>query len=789
MSKLWIVHRNPRRLAALARISGLEAPELSVGEPASDVFEDAPTPAALLLGLEGDFERELEFLHRHRDRLARTRRTLLAAPEDADEVQRLFGVTPDEILETTPSDRQLRALVISAVAHRNAESLAARRDRERISKRFAGWFGGVEIPGLLRALDPALARLPLLVRGVLGSGRPLVARYVDLFRNDAGGAPPAPVPPAVSATGGGTPTRQVASDRDRDPRDRAANAVLRLHAREIRDAEEIAERVARRRHHFGRPVETVWIDQIDALPVSVQVALAEWIRLDAAPTGGIGGPLRWIATAGPAGLRDPLEVILQNAFAPLELSIPSLVEHPQSLPDFAAYVATDWCTTVGDTPRQVSESAIAALEAHAWSGDRAAVESILRTTFAATPRNPIEESDLTLGHLDWSDLTSELAADPLSEEPASDALPDAFGSDVAPRSDAEGDALEDATFLTDEAGDAPPLPSVEAELESIAEDVREGFAAPAPDAGPQAGGTPDAEALADFERAFEEGLPGNSVEQTTGEPRRESSAERDLAPETARPELAAETDVSSQLSDEAFEMAGDAARAGGHTTAADERWRRLARSLSHEIRNPLVSIRTFAALLPEHFADPSFRERFTELVGRDVAQIDEVVTRLADVAEHETIEPTSVDVSALLERLLDARRDEIGRGRLLVLRELERDEPLALADARGLEVALAGLLDRALASLPERGDLFVATRRIDRAADGAPRLRVLLRHHNPELGAGDTSGLAELGAATNVLEYVLAETVVATTGGQLTIDSTDGQETLILVDLRTPDAA
>ena len=95
-----------------------------------------------------------------------------------------------------------------------------------------------------------------------------------------------------------------------------------------------------------------------------------------------------------------------------------------------------------------------------------------------------------------------------------------------------------------------------------------------------------------------------------------------------------------------------------------------------------------------------------------------------------------------------------------------------------------------MAALPERGDLFVATRRIDRAADGQPRLRVLLRHHNPEqspaLGGGDTSALSDVSAAAHVLEYVLAETIIEASGGQLTIDTTDPHETLILVDLRTP---
>ena len=215
-------------------------------------------------------------------------------------------------------------------------------------------------------------------------------------------------------------------------------------------------------------------------------------------------------------------------------------------------------------------------------------------------------------------------------------------------------------------------------------------------------------------------------------------------------------------------------------------WRRLARSLSHEIRNPLVSIRTFAELLPEHFDDETFRARFTELVGKDVAHISDVLKRLSSIVERDPTGAESVDVSALIEELLEDRRERIARGRLLVLRELERDAPLAWADAHGLRVALAGLLDRALESLPERGDLFVTTRHIERAADGKPRLRILLRHHNP-VGSGQSDAvLSEFDPTANVLEYVLAEAVVEANGGSLTIDATDARETLILVDLRTP---
>ena len=711
MSKLWIVHRQARRRDALARLAGLAAEEIVIGTPDGATFVDAAAPAALLIALDDDFELELEFLHRHRARLEGTRRLLLVAPQDVAEAKRLTGAQDDEILDTLPHARDLRAFVLSAVAHRNAEPLAERRDRERIAHRFASWFGELEIPGLMRALDPSLATLPLLVRGAAGSGRSLVARYVELYRLHGGVGP-----------------------------------TLRIDAREVVDLESIVERLLTRNASAERSgpaaqkrVRTIWIDEADALAPSVQRGLAEWLRLGTAPGVAVPDTLRWVATAGPAGMRDRLDPLLAAAFAPLGINVPALVDHPEALESFAAQVVAEWTSRVGGPVRRLSPDALDALDAHAWVGDRAAVESLLITALAntsVTSADPLHSEDLGLAGINLHFSGS--------------------GADAR-----EGDTdFAGGRAETIDPEPAPPVAFAQAEV-----------IAPEPLQAPS-------DATSDFERAFFEGLP-------------------EAPPPVAQPADMnggvlgdPNVDISTEMSESAFDIARGGVRPAEE--GGGQSWRRLARSLSHEIRNPLVSIRTFTELLPEHYADESFRERFTELVGRDVAHIDEVVDRLARAASQEKLEPTPVDVSALIEGLLDERREAIGERRLLVLRELERDAPIAWADAHSLEIALAGLLDRALAALPERGDLFVATRRIERGPDGAPRLRVLLRHHNPELAGsasrllGDDPALADVSAANNVIEYVLAETIVEASGGQLTIDATDAQETLILVDLRTP---
>jgi signal transduction histidine kinase len=58
----------------------------------------------------------------------------------------------------------------------------------------------------------------------------------------------------------------------------------------------------------------------------------------------------------------------------------------------------------------------------------------------------------------------------------------------------------------------------------------------------------------------------------------------------------------------------------------------LGATFAHEIRNPLVSIKTFVQLLPTHHADPAFREKFFRLIGDEVARMDQLTEQLLDMA-------------------------------------------------------------------------------------------------------------------------------------------------------------
>lgn len=666
MSKLWIVHRVPQARAALLRATGLQPAQISTGGPASAEFPVDEAPDVIVLGLPSDLDRELEFAYDVGPRVRDARWILICSAAQRDEIRRLFHASDAVLLDHPPDPRALRSEISAAFARHKLPNLAERRQGARIAERFDAWLGSISIPGLELALDPALAALPLLLRGRSGSGRSLTGLHAERAR------------------------------RGRGP-------LLRIDARELADIASLAARLETAHARTGRSIQTVWLDEIDALSRTAQRTLAEWIRHETPPgVASVAGALRWIATAGPSGLEDRLEADLARAFAPLVVELPALDPRSGEIARFADATARAFARQIGAPVRRFAASTLAALAEEPWWGGRAELDAVLRATLACAPHEPIEASDLRFP----------------DQSPGANAAPP-----------------------TSRAASTAPSPFDASHGDQSASSFGSSFASTFPEALPI---DPEADPSSELTR-LAENWPGESPTPTG------------LGP-AASPSAPAKT-------------------------REDFAWRKLARSLSHEIRNPLVSIRTFTELLPEHHADETFRARFKEFVGKDVAHIQDVVTRLAKTAARDQFASEPVDVSALIDRLLADRRDAIGRSRLLVLSELERTAPLALADADALEIALAGLIDRALDSLPEQGDLFLATHRIERAGDGHPRLRVLFRHHDPR-----AEGLGgELDPVNHILEYVLAETIVSALGGRLTIDPTQGPETLIVIDLPTPE--
>ncbi len=78
-------------------------------------------------------------------------------------------------------------------------------------------------------------------------------------------------------------------------------------------------------------------------------------------------------------------------------------------------------------------------------------------------------------------------------------------------------------------------------------------------------------------------------------------------------------------------------------------WAELAASMSHEVRNPLVAIKTFAQLLPERYQDTEFQNEFKDLVSSEVERLNSIVDQIHNFAHPPPLTFKAIQAKACVE--------------------------------------------------------------------------------------------------------------------------------------------
>jgi signal transduction histidine kinase len=125
----------------------------------------------------------------------------------------------------------------------------------------------------------------------------------------------------------------------------------------------------------------------------------------------------------------------------------------------------------------------------------------------------------------------------------------------------------------------------------------------------------------------------------------------------------------------------------------------LAAGVAHEIRNPLVSVRTFIQLLPERLADEEFRTGFRELALTEIDRICVLINDLLSFARPAPEQREPTDLPELVGQITHLLEAEARKQDVVVVCRTESDLPLVTVDeAQVKQVVLNVLLNAMQAS-------------------------------------------------------------------------------------------
>lgn len=135
----------------------------------------------------------------------------------------------------------------------------------------------------------------------------------------------------------------------------------------------------------------------------------------------------------------------------------------------------------------------------------------------------------------------------------------------------------------------------------------------------------------------------------------------------------------------------------------------LSAGMAHEIKNPLVSIKTFAQLLPERYQDSDFRETFSNLIGHEIARIDSLVNQLLRFARPAKPVLKPMHVHEVLEKSLLLVGHRLYQKDIKLTRSWEANVDTIRADADQLEQVFLNFFLNAMDAMKTTGELNVRT--------------------------------------------------------------------------------
>ena len=214
----------------------------------------------------------------------------------------------------------------------------------------------------------------------------------------------------------------------------------------------------------------------------------------------------------------------------------------------------------------------------------------------------------------------------------------------------------------------------------------------------------------------------------------------------------------------------------------------MAASLAHGLASPITGIKGSAELLMDDLPPDHSGQRRLEQILHWADHLTDILERLRNLARPPKEDRADVDVNRVVNDVLDLTAKLLGQRKIVVRRKLAADLPSTTGSARMLEEMFMNLVMNAKDAMPDGGELTITSTR----SDG--RIRVDVADNgigmSPEVRARvfeaffTTKGEQGSGLGLNICRQIVVDH-----GGQLSVESVEGEGTTITVLLPIATAA
>lgn len=139
---------------------------------------------------------------------------------------------------------------------------------------------------------------------------------------------------------------------------------------------------------------------------------------------------------------------------------------------------------------------------------------------------------------------------------------------------------------------------------------------------------------------------------------------------------------------------------------------RIARTIAHEVRNPLTNISLASEQLQELAKNNSDSSVLLDMIGRNATRINQLVSDLLNATRFAQLEFQETDINSLIEETLELAKDRIELNAVKVETAYSKELPHLLVDPEKMKLALLNIIVNAIEAMEKnKGVLQVRTRK------------------------------------------------------------------------------
>jgi DNA-binding NtrC family response regulator len=201
--------------------------------------------------------------------------------------------------------------------------------------------------------------------------------------------------------------------------------------------------------------------------------------------------------------------------------------------------------------------------------------------------------------------------------------------------------------------------------------------------------------------------------------------------------------------------------------------------LAHEMKNPMVTVKTFSQLLGDRFDDPAFRVRFQETVNGDIQRMDDLLDALTAFSHFGPPQKEKVMIADALKRIEGDLQTDCARRETSFQWGAAGDDATAFVDKAQFLFAFKNILVAAAAQVKPKTDIRV---------DVEPGGHVAISYIGEAAGMGTLA--AYLGAPQAAgpeealpLRLMLANILLERNGGGVHMVHSEGERLRILAEV------